>query len=77
MNRNLYCIGGKAACIISNIVLVCALTYGSYYLYKKHCNNGAAEEEKKEATEGLVEEIPAEAAPEEKPAEEAPAAESA
>lgn len=51
-----------------------ALTYGGYVLYKKHA---CVEEEKKEATEGLVEEIPAEEKAEEKPVEEAPVTESA
>ena len=71
-------VGGKTACIISNLVLIGALTYGGYRYYKKHQAQG---EEKKEATEGLVEEVPAEVAPEvvaeEKPAEEAPATETA
>lgn len=71
-----HCIGGKATCIVSNIILLGALTYGGYYLYKKHCANAAAEEEKKQATEGLVEEVPVEAAPEEKPVEETPVTES-
>ena len=75
--NSLNSIGGKTACIISNIVLLGALVYGGYYIYNKHHCCCAADEEKKQATAGLVEEIPAEPVAEEKPTEEAPATESA
>lgn len=55
------CVDGKIICAACNIILLCAAVgYGSYYLYKKHQEKKAESEEKKQQTEGLVEE-PAEA----------------